>query len=333
MLLKITHKTDLTYNDLISESVMELRMSPRQENDQHRLSFALSVGPATAVASYFDWLGNTVHALTINAHHDAVRVIATSVVETDRPVPLVGQKSDLWPVPLQQIDYAMYDYLQLAGPVVDCAPLRELAASVNPRDGEPLGAVAARLLTLVGTRFNYQKGVTTAASPITEILQHGRGVCQDFSHLMIGLARVLHIPARYVSGFIHRDGERYRGYAQTHAWCELYFPSTGWIGFDPTNGCLVGSNFIKIGHGRDFRDVSPNKGVFRGTADEKIEVTVEMEELPCIPPSLVGERFQTIDLVTARHRPDTEHVEAAVTQQQEQQQQELRQQQEQQQQQ
>src|SRR6476646_4423192 len=112
MLLKITHKTDLTYDDLISESVMELRMSPRQENDQHRLSFSLAVGPATAVANYFDWLGNTVHAITINGFHKEVRVIATSVVETGRPIPLIDQKTDTWPMRKDHIDYALYDYLQ-----------------------------------------------------------------------------------------------------------------------------------------------------------------------------------------------------------------------------
>ncbi|HMB95032.1 MAG TPA: transglutaminase family protein, partial [Tepidisphaeraceae bacterium] len=169
-----------------------------------------------------------------------------------------------------------------------------------------------------------------AASPITEILQHGRGVCQDFTHLMIALARALGIPARYVSGFVHRDGERTRGYAQTHAWCELFIPSAGWIGFDPTNNCLIGQNFVKIAIGRDFRDVPPNRGVYRGTAMESIHVGVDIEELPAIPQALVAERFHPIDLevFTQRRVADAE----LVSQQQEQQQQELRQQQEQQQQ-
>ena len=84
MLLKITHQTDLSYTDLISESVMELRMAPRQEQDQHRLSFTLGVGPPTSAFSYFDWLGNSVHAFTVNSFHDHIRIVATSVVETDR---------------------------------------------------------------------------------------------------------------------------------------------------------------------------------------------------------------------------------------------------------
>lgn len=333
MLLKITHRTDLTYDDLISESVMELRMSPRQENDQHRLSFTLAIGPATTAATYFDWLGNTVHALTINGFHNAVSVVATSVVQTDRRPPDTDYLPSSWPVTPDALDYSMYDYLQFAGPIVDCPPLRDLASQIPTHPGDPLGAIAAHLLHLVHDRFTYQQGVTTAASPITDILNHGRGVCQDFTHLMIALARSLGIPARYVSGFIHRDGSSsIRGHAQSHAWCDLYFPSHGWVGFDPTNNCLVGANFIKLAHGRDFRDVPPNRGVYRGSAAESIHVSVETEELPSIPPALVGERFQPIDLALQRHRRATEHTDP-VLQQQEQQQQQLRQQQEQQQQQ
>ena len=82
MLLKLTHETTLTYTDLISESVMELRMAPRQEQDQHRLSFALAIGPQTTVSSYFDWLGNTVHTFSISAFHRVIRIVAT---RTDGP--------------------------------------------------------------------------------------------------------------------------------------------------------------------------------------------------------------------------------------------------------
>src|SRR5581483_7544082 len=89
MLLKTTHQTHLTYSDFISESVMELRVAPRQEQDQHRLSFDLALGPQASVTSYFDWLGNTVHAFTVNDFHGRIEIVATSVVETDRPPMLI----------------------------------------------------------------------------------------------------------------------------------------------------------------------------------------------------------------------------------------------------
>lgn len=330
MLLRITHETNLSYDDLISESAMELRMAPRQESDQHRLSFQLAIGPAAAVSSYFDWLGNTVHTFSINPFHQQIRILATTVVETDRTVPDIWGMPDVWPIAREQLDYTMYDYLQFSGPIVDSAELRQAAESLRPRDGTNLAKLCLNLMSFVDQKFTYEKGVTTAASPITEVLQHGRGVCQDFTHLMIGLARRLGIPARYVSGFVHRDGERTRGYAQTHAWCELMIPSAGWIGFDPTNNCLIGRNFVKVAVGRDYRDVPPNRGVYRGTAHETIHVGVDIEELAGIPPALAAERYHAIDLAVFPQRrwADAE----LVSQQQEQQQQELRQQQEQQQQ-
>src|SRR6185503_7851521 len=84
MLLKITHETDLSYSDLITESVMELRVMPRQEQGQHRLAFSLAIGPQTSVSSYFDWLGNTVHAFTVNEPHREIKIVASSIVETEQ---------------------------------------------------------------------------------------------------------------------------------------------------------------------------------------------------------------------------------------------------------
>lgn len=298
MLLKLIHQTDLTYSDLISESVMELRMAPRQEQDQHRLSFTLGVGPPTSAFSYFDWLGNTVHAFTVNSFHDRIRIVATSVVETDRVRVQPERFLDRWPIPADAVDYTMWDYLQFGGPVQDSPRLRELVDILAPEQGMSLGELALRMLHLIAERFTYRKGVTNAASPTTEILEHSSGVCQDFTHVMIALARALHIPARYVSGLIHPDAEKYRGFTQTHAWCELLFPSAGWIGFDPANNCIVGGNFVKVAVGRHFGDVSPNKGIYRGKATEVIDVAVQSEELRVVPAELAAERLQSLSIPT-----------------------------------
>jgi transglutaminase-like putative cysteine protease len=296
MLLKLTHQTDLTYTDLISESVMELRMVPRQELDQHRLSFSLAIGPGTQVNSYFDWLGNTVHAFTVNQFHRQIRIVATSVVETDRPRKEPEKFADTWPIAPAQHDYTMYDYLHFGGPIVDTPQLREIVNVLGAREGVSLGELAMRMLVLINEKFMYLKGVTTAASPITELLEKGVGVCQDFTHLMIGMSRALGIPARYVSGLVHPDAERFRGFTQTHAWCELLFPSAGWVGFDPTNNCIVGPNFVKVALGRDYRDVPPNRGVYRGKASETIDVSVHSEELTNIPSELAAERVQPLNI-------------------------------------
>jgi transglutaminase-like putative cysteine protease len=318
MLLKLTHTTDLSYSDMISESVMELRMCPRQEADQHRLSFNLAIGPAATPSTYYDWLGNTVHAFTITNFHDTIQIVATSVVETDRPKVDPQTLPDTYPVRTTPDQYWMYDYANFSGPVCDSSLLRQLSDQLEAREGVPLGQIAQRMIHLIDTKFMYEQGVTSAASPITEILSHGRGVCQDFTHLMIGLARAVQIPARYVSGYLHPEAQKYRGYTQTHAWCELYFPSAGWIGFDATNKCTTDDHFVKVAYGRDFRDVPPNKGIYRGSAQEKIKVAVKSEELKTIPPELASDHNQTINIPTypGSHAPHTDQVSMQQEQQQ-----------------
>lgn len=323
MLLELEHATDLRYSDLISESVVELRVTPRQEPDQFRLSFDLSIGPPTSVTSYFDWQGNTVHSFAINRFHNQIRIVATSIVETDRAPVNLDAVTDRWPLPPTQ-DHTLYDYLAFAGPVVDDVRLRELVRSIDPREGEPVGGVLKRSLQLIQERFEYEGGITTAASPITDVLEHGKGVCQDFTHLAIGLLRAMRIPTRYVSGLIHEDQSHHlRGAAQTHAWCEVWLPSVGWVGIDPTNDCVVDGNFVKVAVGRHFADVSPNRGVFKGPATETIDVRVHTRRLERIPPELAGERLGAIDIPAfpAGSERQRQLAKAAMAHQQQQQQQ------------
>lgn len=305
MLLKITHETELSYNEPIVESVMELRMFPRQENHQHRLSFELKLSPYSAVNSYFDWLGNTVHTFTVNQLHQSIQIRTTSVVETERLMLVPESLPDTWPMQQNKLDYRLWDFLQFGGPVVASDALADLSRELAPRNGIRIGELGQRMIRLINMRFEYEKGVTTSASPVTEILEHRKGVCQDFTHLFIALARYLKIPARYVSGLLHPDDtdrERFRGYTQTHAWAELYFPSTGWIGFDPTNSCIAGENFVKVAVGRDYRDVPPNKGLYRGNAKETIQASVHSEVLQTIPSDLFPEKIAPLS-TSASQKP------------------------------
>ncbi len=298
-------------------------MAPRQEKHQHRLSFNLAIGPASKVRSYFDWLGNSVHAFSINALHNKIQIIATSIVETSAPPTSLVALPDEWQKDRAH-DYSLLDLLQFGGPVVDTPMLRELAASLVSKassSGETvkIGDLFTAMLRTINDDFVYEKGITTSASPITEILAHRRGVCQDFTHLMIGLARALNIPARYVSGYIHPHADRFRGYAQTHAWVELYAPSVGWIGLDPTNNCMVGENFVKVALGRNYQDVPPNKGVYKGDSNEKINVAVESEQLISIPTELAAERTEALNIPVFAGNIDEQMQQ--IKQQQEQQQQ------------
>ncbi len=325
MLLKIIHETELTYSAPITESVVELRMFPRQEAQQHRLSFELKLAPYSAVHSYFDWLGNTVHSFTANGVHESIKIVATSVVETEKMTVMPETLPDTWPMRPTE-DYRLWDYLQFSGPVVNSPALADLAKELYARPGIRVGELGQRMIRLINMKFEYQKGITTAASPVSEVLELRAGVCQDFTHLMVALARSMSIPARYVSGLLHPDDtdrERFRGYTQSHAWCELYFPSYGWIGFDPTNSCVAGENYVKVGVGRDYRDVPPNKGLYRGQAKESMNVTVHTQQLDVIPADLFPEKIIPLGVLSVSggtvplKRIEGHHQEHAQQQQQE----------------
>jgi transglutaminase-like putative cysteine protease len=106
------------------------------------------------------------------------------------------------------------------------------------------------------------------------------GVCQDFAHVQVALARLHGIPARYVSGYIHtRSGDDVLGAEASHAWCEAYLPPYGWVGYDPTNARLIDDQFVKIAVGRDYRDVSPVRGVYKGASQGLLSVNVAVEAL------------------------------------------------------
>ena len=298
MLLRITHETNLTYTAPINETVMELRMAPRQEQDQHRLSFRLAIGPAAPVTGYFDWLGNLVHSFTINSFHSQIRIVATSVVETNRDSEDPALLPDRWPLIPDSLEYSVRDFTRFSAAVGDGEELRQLTKSLNTGEGLPLHELADRMLRAIDEQFTYEKGVTNATSSLSDVLRHRRGVCQDYAHIMIGMARTLGIPARYVSGVLHPYGERYRGYTQTHAWCELYFPSLGWVGFDPTNKCRITEHFVRVAVGRDYRDVPPNRGMFKGKGTEKMTVFVNTDLLSGVPGGLPAERIEGLGIRT-----------------------------------
>lgn len=302
MLLKLTHTTTLAYSEPIGETLMELRMAPRQSDQQFRVSFSLAVGPPAGVWTYFDWLGNQVHAFSITPPHKEVKIVANSVIETHPLVTDMGGLEDTWPLP--PLSYSFHDYLKIrgagvTGPVMECPALHELISFIAPESGMPIATMASHILKVIHTQFTYEKGVTNASSPVSVVLEKRRGVCQDFTHLMIALARLLGIPARYVSGIVHAGSASLRGTAQTHAWCELYFPSVdggkgGWIGFDPTNSTLVDGRFVTVAVGRDYRDVPPNRGVYKGKSEETMDVSVTTEQLHQLPQHLPGERIDVL---------------------------------------
>jgi transglutaminase-like putative cysteine protease len=307
VLIEVTHTTELTYDEPIRGSQMELRVCPAQLADQARLSFELAIGPRAQVHGYFDWLDNHVHAFGIDGWHETIRISAVSTMRTyraDADIATLEVVPDTWPLEGVREDYRLYDYLTLEGPLKPTEELDRLVKDVDAKEGELLGTLAGRALTLLRDRFEYKTGATNSATPLGTFLKKERGVCQDFTHAYVAVMRKLGVPTRYVSGIVHEDlGYQFLGASQTHAWAEVLFPSMrssdgagGWVGLDPTNGVRAGPTFVKVANGRHFNDVPPNRGVYMGSANETISVDVQTRTLPSVPPELQAERFRSINV-------------------------------------
>jgi len=259
MRLEVEHTLAFAYDGYISESFLELRVQPKTTPAQTVLSFGLAVGPRARVYRYVDWNDNVTHHFTITKFHDRIEVTATSLVET-RPAPVV--LAELGPTARSdELPYPLLDFLAFDGPVRLTPALRAAHGALNLPRGAPLGELIATMSGAMRERYEYQKDVTRYDSTTEDFLKLGRGVCQDFAHLMLGWLRLSNIPCRYVSGYLHVDRKK-REPSQSHAWVEFHAPSAGWVAFDPTHGRPVDERYVIVGHGRHYDDVPPNKGIF-----------------------------------------------------------------------
>ena len=277
----IRHLTRFRYSEPISESIMETRMNPRSDSNQHCLSFTLSVSPRCRVFSYRDHLGNNVQHFDIPGEHNQLVIVAESVVEQqvlpDVPAFL---SPDAWDALDEMIEAGDYWEMLLPSTFAVETPALTLLAKqmeVSRRD-DPLMLVQ-ELNQRLYDYFDYEPRSTRVDSPIDEAIVSGKGVCQDFAHTMITLLRHIGIPARYVSGYLYRgrdDHDRSLPDA-SHAWVEVLLPHLNWVGLDPTNDLIAYNRHIRTAVGRDYADVPPTHGVFRGKTESELYVAVHVE--------------------------------------------------------
>lgn len=291
MIYSVRHITNFGYEPAVRESVMEVRMQPRSEGHQRCLSFSLDVLPHANIMWYRDFSGNTVHHFDIPGRHARVKVIAQAVVEVQAPPMPVASEVGTW----QDLDGLIQagDHWEMLLPsrfAQQTAALQLLASELKvERRGNPLELLLELNEGLYDT-FEYVPNSTKVDSPIDEALETRQGVCQDFAHIMIALLRNLHVPSRYISGYLfHGKADHDRSpEGATHAWVEAFLPGPGWVAFDPTNNLLGGERHIRIAIGRDYADVPPTRGVYKGEAESELSVAVTVaptdaplpEELP-----------------------------------------------------
>ncbi len=279
MILEIQHETVLEYTEPVREWLCELRMEPVNDTLQRCHSFRVDVSEPAAISAYVDGFGNRVHHFNLIAPSTRLRILAASIVETEDSA--VGPMASQTVFPLDEATLPLdtLDALPLRGPTTDTPLLAPHLDALRPLPRIRVGMWVCQVAEYIRGNFAYARDVTSASSPIDHLLTHGQGVCQDFTHLMIAILRSFGVPARYVSGYIHRANKE----SQSHAWCEVWLPDIGWTGFDPTNGCPVNSQFVKTAVGRDYTDVPPSKGTYRGSGDERMEVRVATRTLDRLP--------------------------------------------------
>lgn len=278
MLLRIQHETKLTYSEPVSETVFEVRTAPPSDEEQTNLGFHLRISPSAPVTLYRDGFGNRVDLFNILTAYRELLIRATSIVRTHRdPNPAARLQGVL---DLSSPDFHNIETIEFAQPSPLVGPSSELQgflASMERPQGRLLDVVE-RLSERVRATLIYEKKVTTARTPVAEALRLGCGVCQDFAHLYLAACRGVGLPARYVSGYVHEEGE-----IATHAWCQVWSGQGGWVDIDPTRGVFIDDDYIKIAVGRDYSDVPPNRGVWKGRADETIAVSVNIEPIDRVP--------------------------------------------------
>jgi len=291
MAYSVRHITNFRYQPAVRESVMEVRMQPRTDFRQRCLSFSLDVSPRANMMMYRDFFGNGVHHFDIPGKQNLIEMTAQAIVDV-LPAPVLRpEDASDW----SELDarVAQGDYWEMLLPSHYATPtelLEKLAAELNlRRRGNPF-ELLQELNVKLYELFDYAPNTTKVDSPIDDALEARRGVCQDFAHILITLVRQLKIPCRYVSGYLfHEDQAHDRSPAgATHAWVEAYLGDMGWVAFDPTNDLLGCERHIRVAVGRDYADVPPTRGVYKGEAESELSVMVsvspvdapEPEELP-----------------------------------------------------
>jgi transglutaminase-like putative cysteine protease len=274
MRIRLVHVTRFDYSADVVEGVMEVRLGPMSDATQRWDRFSLTVTPTGSVRPYTDGFGNRTHLVTVGKVHNSLEVVTRSELSTTLENPFALPTKP--PRPLSPAE--LVDFLSPSPMVPSLPEFAELAAPVRWTDPNATFDGVRALSRLVHQTFAYQRNVTTVATTVDEVMRMRTGVCQDFAHVLIGLCRAVGVPARYVSGYTVADVPDEEGAKReqaSHAWVEAYTPTHGWRGLDATNDVVVGEGHVKIAVGRDYADVSPTRGSFRGNAAQRLGVTVE----------------------------------------------------------
>ncbi len=287
MILDVRHKTTYRYTLPVSISHHLLHLEPRDTGHQRVEWFAMRVDPEPGFDDRStDAFGNPTRTITLDQNHERLVIQAESRVHLVRRELPDPQATPPWE------DVAALRLAAMDDPALDASRFAFASPFVEPDDalehyarqsftpGRPILQAAIDLNRRIFSDFVFDPAATTIATPVAEVFANRRGVCQDFSHLMLACLRAIGIPARYQSGYLltrpPEGQERLIGADASHAWLSVYVPRTGWVELDPTNDCLPMTEHVTLAWGRDYGDVSPIAGIVYGGGLHDPEVAVDV---------------------------------------------------------
>ena len=283
MRYQTSHITRYLYEAPVSQCLSETRLIPRNMAGQQLIESRIVVEPEPVVTDgRTDYFGNNVNSFAIFRSHDRFTTTATTIVDVEKrptvsPAMAWEEVRDL--VVAQDTDerLAAFEFVFDSPYVASASELADFARPTFTK-GRPFAEAAHELSHRIHDEFTYLPKSTSIDMPLLEVLENRCGVCQDFSHIMIGALRSLRLPARYISGYL-RSGAKYQGAEASHAWVSIFVPGSGWMSFDPTNDMIPSDGHVTLAWGRDFGDVTPVKGIAVGGGEQTVEVEVRVVPL------------------------------------------------------
>lgn len=275
--MRVVHATGYAYRSPVTASYNEARLTPRSDSRQNVILNRVETVPTSRTYRYVDYWGTMVTAFDLHAPHSELEVTASSVVETEeaeQPTKKVG-----WDTLASDAVIDRFDEVLTATPYAPESRRMERVGRRIAKYNDPTDSVVAAC-RWVRSELAYVPGSTGVHSSGLDALREGKGVCQDFAHLSLVLLRSMGIPARYVSGYLHPNSKAAVGDTvdgQSHAWIQAW--TGGWWNYDPTNDTEINEQYVSVGTGRDYSDVTPLKGIYSGEGSTDLDVVVEITRL------------------------------------------------------
>jgi transglutaminase-like putative cysteine protease len=279
LLLSISHLTRYTYDGPVKDSFNEARLQPISDSLQQCREFRFRLNPETPVRDYPDFYTNCVHYFDVPDPHETLEVEATSLVQTmpetrgDIPAVAPGQLKD------SSIGEHYFDFLHSSEFVSLGADVWRESLDALPDGLQDVWSDVVKVGEYIQRNYKYTPLSTNVNTRSDEVIKKKQGVCQDFAHLMIGICRTHGIPARYVSGYFLNRHKLPGEIEASHAWIETYIPGYGWKGYDPTHRRETDTRYVKIAVGRDYSDIRPVGGTFRGKGTRNMVVEVSVQRV------------------------------------------------------